>query len=58
MEFDQDENSFNDTVFILANFIELPDKDGTFPMIENFDGNLFPIKVCVSVGKGFMFNCV
>ena len=42
LEFDQDENSFNDTVFIIANFIELPEKNGTYPIIESFDDNLFP----------------
>lgn len=42
LEFDQDENPFNDTVFLEAKIIELPEKAGIYPMLEGFDNAVFP----------------
>lgn len=42
IEFVQDENHFNDTVFIPLTILELPEKVGVYPMLENFDGPNFP----------------
>jgi hypothetical protein len=42
LEFNQDENPFNDTTFIDVKIIELPEKAGSYPMIEGYDNAAFP----------------
>ncbi|MBK8451635.1 MAG: hypothetical protein IPL42_17105 [Saprospiraceae bacterium] len=38
----KDQNPYNDTVFIPIQILELPEKLGTYPMIENFGNSSIP----------------
>lgn len=42
LEYNQDQNPFNDTVFIPVNIIELPEKNGVYPMLESFVADTIP----------------
>ncbi|MGB3228485.1 MAG: S8 family serine peptidase [Saprospiraceae bacterium] len=42
LDFNQDQNPYNDTVFIPIQILELPEKLGTYPMIENFGNSSIP----------------